>query len=359
MRALAWIWRKLTSTRLTLVLIAVLGVLCVLGLVLPQAPDLRFGSREYFDWVDGLGPWAQILGLLGFLDIFESPWLIAAGALLAINCLACVVKRLFKTRDRLGQTLLHLGLLVVLAGIAVAGLTGFQDPFFVVSEGGQRAVGRDTGLDLKLDSLHTEYWPDGTFRDFRSQVEVLRDGKPLVQGAVSVNHPLTAGGVRFFQAGLGPAPALLIKDTSGRTLFAETVPLTGLLTTDGVARPSATFRIETLALDVHIVGPATGPVDAALAKDEVGLQFIVQGSSTSMNWMKLKLGETVSIADLDLTYADSRSFSVFRVTRDPGRFVVWAGCSLFIVGLLLCLSRPRREPAKTVAANVAEETGHV
>ena len=59
-RALAWLWRKLASARLTLFLIVVVAVLCIVGLVLPQAPGLDFGSQEYFDWVDSLGPRAQI-----------------------------------------------------------------------------------------------------------------------------------------------------------------------------------------------------------------------------------------------------------------------------------------------------------
>jgi cytochrome c biogenesis protein ResB len=354
MKALTWLWRKLTSTRSALVLMLIVGVLCILGLALPQAPGLRFGSAEYFDWVDGLGPWAQILGLLGFLDVFQSPWLIVAGALLGLNCLACMIKRLLKTRGRLGPYVLHLGLLVLLSGIAVASLAGFQDPFFVVAEGGQRAVGQDTGLELRLASVHTEQRPDGSFREFRSQVEVLRDGRAPLEGAVSVNHPLAVGDVRFFQAGLGPAPVLLVKDTGGSALFEGTVPLTGLLTTEGVSRPSGAFRLETLSLDVHVVGPAMDGSDSSLATDEIGLQFVQPGSSTSMGWLRLRLGETVSISDLDFTYADSRSFSVFRVTRDPGRFVVWSGFALFILGLVLCLFR-RRRPGPT-AAPAAQES---
>jgi cytochrome c biogenesis protein len=381
---LARLGRGLASTRLALALIIILAVLCALGLVIPQAPGLGFGSPEYFRWVEDLGPWALILGYLGFLDMFESPWLIATAALLAINSVACVTRRLLARRmtpaapggsgeavvagfdseagagpeatavgraglglglrssviGRAGRHVLHLGVLVVLAGVVVAASTGFQEPFFVVTEGGERAVGRDTGLVVRLASLETDYYQDGTPKEYRSLVQVTQGDGAQIEGVVAVNRPLAVGGVRLFQAGLGPAPELLVTRSDGSVLYHGVVALAGLSTDSGLSRPTGVFRMVHPPLDVRVVGSVVGGDDPDFAPGEIALEFFEPGSSTSMGWTKLKQTQTAAAADISFTYAGMRSFTVLRVTEDPGRLVVWSGCGLFLLGLVMTLFWP-------------------
>jgi hypothetical protein len=93
-------------------------------------------------------------------------------------------------------------------------------------------------------------------------------------------------------------------------------------------------------LDVRVVGSVVGGDDPDFAPGEIALEFFEPGSSTSMGWTKLKQTQTVAAADISFTYVGMRSFTVLRVTEDPGRLVVWSGCGLFLLGLVMTLFWP-------------------
>ncbi len=384
-----WLWHRLSSPGLTLILIAALAGICIIGLVVPQYPGLESASATYGEWVRDLGPSARIPGLLGFLAIFSSPWLIAVAALLGVNTIVCVASALRARRvssaglgpmrevevppvlararkhiedhgyrvktsgpreiraeknsfGRVGRYVVHVSLVIMLLGIVYAAASGFQEPFLVVSEGAERAVGHETGLTVRLASASVVYWPDGSAREYRSSVEVLQGGHSLVKGDVVVNHPLSAGGVRLFQAGFGPAPEVLVTDESGVELFHGAVPLSDVLATSGASRPVGMFRLESPPLDIQVVGSAVDVVDPELSDDQVVLQFFEPGSSVALGSAVLAPDQSLSVGGLTFTYGDMRDFSVFTVTRDPGRVVVWIGCGLLLVGLAILLFWPYR-----------------
>ncbi len=111
----------------------------------------------------------------------------------------------------LGSIGIHLSLLIFIAGFIFSSYSGFRDASFIVAEGAERRIGFGTGISLRLDSFSDEYWPDGTPKDYRSEVVISENGAEVKRGTIRVNHPITYKGFRFFQAFFGPAVNFLFE----------------------------------------------------------------------------------------------------------------------------------------------------
>ncbi len=122
----------------------------------------------------------------------------------------------------LGTYLIHFSLVLLIAGFLLGSYLGFRNPSFVVAEGNIQDVGYNTSLSLRLDSFSDEYWPDGTPKDYRSEVTIYENGLEVKQGTVRVNHPMTYNGIRFFQSFFGPAASLRISDSFDKVIY-ETI----------------------------------------------------------------------------------------------------------------------------------------
>jgi cytochrome c biogenesis protein len=89
---LRWAWRRLTSMRTAVILLALLALAAIPGSVLPQrnvASDPGAVVRFYRDNPD-LAPW---LDRLGMFDVYASAWFAAIYLLLLISMVGCVLPR--------------------------------------------------------------------------------------------------------------------------------------------------------------------------------------------------------------------------------------------------------------------------
>lgn len=89
---LRWAWRRLTSMRTAVVLLALLGVAAIPGSLLPQrnvATDPAAVAEFYGEHPD-LAPW---LDRLSFFDVYASSWFAAIYLLLLVSMLGCVLPR--------------------------------------------------------------------------------------------------------------------------------------------------------------------------------------------------------------------------------------------------------------------------
>lgn len=95
MRLLGTLWRALGSTRLAVILLAVLLLTLVLGGLFPQMPA---GSDAQGPWVDAVtlryGAATSLVRSLGLFDAFRSPWFLALLSALLLSLLSCTVRRL-------------------------------------------------------------------------------------------------------------------------------------------------------------------------------------------------------------------------------------------------------------------------
>ncbi len=85
-----WVWRRLTSMSVALMLLMLLAVAAVPGSVLPQRPQDPARVARYLAEHPGRGAW---LDRLGFFDVFASPWFAAVYLLLFVSLVGCILPR--------------------------------------------------------------------------------------------------------------------------------------------------------------------------------------------------------------------------------------------------------------------------
>jgi len=106
-----------------------------------------------------------------------------------------------KTLGLFGSDIVHLGLLIILAGGIISGLAVFRENLSL-SEGQILPILK-ADFKIRLDKFETEYYPNGSVRDWKSTLTVIENGKPHLSKIVEVNHPLSFKGFVFYQSSCG------------------------------------------------------------------------------------------------------------------------------------------------------------
>ena len=100
----------IASVRLTVVLLFVLIPVAILGSVIPQ-------GREYAEYAEKFGfKWAGLFYQFHLNTVFLSPWFLMLVVLLGANILSCLIVSLMKTKRTFGFILVHLSLVLLIAG---------------------------------------------------------------------------------------------------------------------------------------------------------------------------------------------------------------------------------------------------
>jgi len=90
--ALRWVWRQLTSMRIALILLLLLGVAAIPGSLFPQRSQNPQKVDSYFTSDPTL---AKLMDRLHLFNVYASPWFSAIYLLLFISLIGCVLPRTF------------------------------------------------------------------------------------------------------------------------------------------------------------------------------------------------------------------------------------------------------------------------
>jgi cytochrome c biogenesis protein len=230
--------------------------------------------------------------------------------------------------------------LVILVVAYILGLSlGFRETGLVVAEGNTQDIGHNTGLSLKLVSFVDEYYPDGTPKDYRSQVVLYENGKQIEETSVRVNHPLTHKGVRIFQSFFGPAANLSITQ-NGTSLYNGSVALDQENISTGVPLYEGIIDLPG-GLRVLVFSPIANMPTTVMPAGNLAIEILQNNQPVGMDLVGK--GATVEIGNLNINYQEEAKFSGFQVSRDPANPLIWIGSSILILGLILTFYFPHRQ----------------
>jgi cytochrome c biogenesis protein len=238
-----------------------------------------------------------------------------------------------------GTLLVHLSLILLLAGVLVGTLFGFRNETFTVAEGTAADVGYGTGLSLRLNAFSDTYWEDGTPLDYQSDVTVFRNGAIVRSGVIRVNHPLKVNGVRFHQGYFGPAAGLVIQDENGDVLFSGSIALTGIQTGGSLSRPKGVAVLADGKTSMILLGSA-GSADPSIGADQVGLE-LYDGNLIFIGWLLLLENTPAQLNGMTFTY-HALQYAGFMVSAEPGAPFLWAAAALFLLGIATLFYFPHR-----------------
>jgi cytochrome c biogenesis protein len=265
-------------------------------------------------------------------------------------------KDCFLARKRLsglfGSDVVHLGLLIILAGGILSGLVGQRGSLSLSESQTQSVPGAD--FSVRLDKFITEYYPDGNIKDWKSQLTVIEGSQELYQKTIEVNHPLNHRGFVFYQSGYGwdwENPSLevwLEKKNEPDYLkklwlkVGQTVGVEG----EDITLTAARF-LPDFVLDENNQ-PSTRSLEprnpAAFIRGERG------GAEVFSGWIFAKFPDFAQMhqaeeSEFKLEFKDVRApqYSVIQTAKDPGVPLIWVGCAALMLGLFLAFYWPTRE----------------
>jgi cytochrome c biogenesis protein len=245
----------------------------------------------------------------------------------------CQEGRLYARRGlvgRIGPILVHVSLLLILAGAVWGATTGFLTQALVASgETFQLAQVLERGpwaripqnWQVRVNRFWIEYSPSGAVEQFYSDLSVVdRQGQELKRETIQVNRPLRFDGVTFYQANWDLAA---VKFTLNQSPVLQ-LPLTKLRSPQNGSQVWGTW-IPTktdLSAGVSLITPDMQ--GTFLIYDEAGqLQHTTH------------LGEGITINGITLTLREVVGATGLQIKSDPGVPLVYLGFALLMAGVVM------------------------
>jgi cytochrome c biogenesis protein len=256
-----------------------------------------------------------------------------------------------KTFGIFGSDVVHLGLLVILIGGIIGGMTGFRD-YIEISEGEIVPI-LNAGFKLKLDKFETEYYPDGQVKDWKSTLTVIEDGSSRLTKTIEVNHPLTYRGNVFYQSSVGwdwknPTLEVWATKNSNPSLQKKTFLRLGEI---GIwEEENLEFTVLRFVPDFIIEGNQVRTRSLDPNNPAVFIDVFRGEDKISSGWIFAKFPDFSQMhseeeADFKFELKDIQAaqYSGIQMSKDPGVNFIWLGCALLMIGLFMAFYWPPRD----------------
>lgn len=382
------LWTFFTSVKLAIFTLCALSVTSIVGTIIPQGKPYSFYVSNYG------AKTAQFFHILDIPEMYSSWWFLGLLGLLSINLIICSLdrfpkvlrlinadnlaispekmgkmpffrkwrlpgnhpgpeglsglldragwKNMSRTTDRgelyfsqrykwsrTGVYIVHLSILIIFIGAIIGTLLGFKGSVMLPEQGSTKMVyaAKDSstiplGFEIRCESFTIDFYDNGMPKDYTSRLTILEQDQVILQKDIEVNSPLTYRGVTFYQASYEAYRDFILKVTSTAT------------------DQSRVFVI---------------PFQQQVSWDDQGLQFgIINAEAMGQRVVRLKVwfksGENpasvfwlddnatsqVSIGGKDFSVSAKQMYATgLQVAKDPGVWVVYAGCGLMMIGLFM------------------------
>lgn len=384
------IWDFFASVKLALFTLFFLSTTSIIGTVIPQKDSAQFYIDKYGETTAHL---FQILSITP--DMYSSGWFLSLLGLLCINLIVCSVDRfpgvwrqiqadnletplarlekmvpqdrwqlptppastasslrsdlmargwkaeerklaeghlLFAQKGamtRTGVYIVHASILLIFAGAIIGSALGFKASVMLPETSTTNTVYTydtntpvDLGFEVRCDRFDLEFYESGMPKSYRSQLTILEKGKVVTEKAIVVNDPLTYKGITFYQSSYKGYQDFLVTVTDKKTGLNETA----------VIQYKEQQSFTDSGLRIGIIN-AEGQENSV---SRMKIWLTDDKGEPSIFW--LDNGEQATVQRTTNTYtvsAKQRYATGLQVAKDPGVWVVYAGCALMILGLIV------------------------
>jgi cytochrome c biogenesis protein len=236
--------------------------------------------------------------------------------------------------SRFGVYVTHLSIIIIFIGAIVGLRFGFKG-FVNIPEGESvtqipvrgGTVMQDLGFTVRCNSFSLETYPSGQPKAYKSDLSIIDGGQEVLRKTIVVNDPLQYKGIWFYQSSYGQAGGVTAQVKVSRR---DGTPKGAL-----ALAPNETFPIDGYGIvrGVNYEQNYQGKGPA--------LQVVVEkpGQPTASFWIVQGRPDLDRQRDDSLVFSfeglSSKMFTGLQVAKDPGVNIVWLGCALMVIGLIM------------------------
>ena len=375
------IWKFVSSMQFAIGLLLVLTLACSVGSVINQGQTYEYYAAAYGERAAGA------IMALQLDDLFHSVWFILLSAFLCLNLILCnlirlpslldLMKReqdpagslgsrgsvslegvgdpegffhamgfrsirtgqgeegpwLFSVRNLAGlwgAWVCHLGILLLILGFGLGQAT--MEVYTIYGLPGDSAAIGETGAILSIDSFDVDLREDDTVEQYTAGITVRRpsDGKEE-SAQISVNHPATLFGMKFFQNSTGWAADIHIKK-SGEPLQDQVIYAGDYVPVSDM--PDLVVYLNAFYPD-YVNSPEGGPMTASSSLNNPAYLYSVYYRGQILGMNALLESEELTIDDYTVTFDNPRNYTLIQIKRDRFTLLALAGGLVVMLGLIL------------------------
>lgn len=223
-----------------------------------------------------------------------------------------------------GSFITHVAILILILGALIGSLFGFKG-YMIAHDGSSTLVGDiaiskgeiKENFEVQVHSVEDRMLPNGERDNWYTDLSIIEGDREVLRDTLFVNHPVTYKGVSFYQSGYAPG-----------ALF--TVDIKGQAFTAALQNKGGNFY--------NIPGTIYDLVLVAIQKDaqETYVFYQIYDENSQIQNGRLTVGQSEDIQDaFTVTFDKLIGFTGLQVKADPGVGVVWLGCVLLMIGLML------------------------
>ena len=242
--------------------------------------------------------------------------------------------------SRLGVYITHLSLLVILIGGLIGSQFGFKGFVNILEgetvdqiyeRGEDKEIPKPLSFSVRCDDFNITYYDlpgrkEKHVKEYTSIITILDNGKEVLKESVRVNHPLRYKGLTFYQANYGAIHNVTLgiqwagkkEKTVFKVLEGATVPV-----------PNANNFIRLLKAEHQVHNFGEGVQVVLFKPNQEPRPFWLLKAFPKFDEQRKD--------EFILTFEGftEKEYTGLQVTKDPGVWVVWIGCGLMIIGLIV------------------------
>jgi cytochrome c biogenesis protein len=254
-----------------------------------------------------------------------------------------------------GVYIIHTSVLILMAGIVIGFLFGFEG-YVDIPEGESAAAvtlkggGGTKSLDfaVRCDRFFIDFYENGMPKTYRSDLSFVKDGRVVKTSPVLVNHPVTFAGIRFYQANYGMIPSgdpVLVVMEGDKKIKDVKVAIGMEFDLPGKKAKAQMIRVEENLMGM---GPA---VKLNIQSPAGQVQIWIFQAIEQINQVNPGLIERVPLFNpglfkpyvFSLDQANKQYYTGLQVMQDPGVPVVATGALVMMIGFLVVFFSSHRQ----------------
>lgn len=231
-----------------------------------------------------------------------------------------------------GSYIVHIAFVLIVIGVMMGawgfsgGLMGLSGDTVKFNDINFNKGSADKGYSVRINAIEDRYLDNGERDNWYTNISIIQSGRELATGTLSVNHPFKYDGVYYYQSKYADYANISV-EIDGRK-FDSMIPL-GLTADASTAKTDFHYRLPQKIQDsLYVKG--------LKLQNRPVVYLQVYGTGDKDALLQLTPGQSESVFNkYKITLEKLTNATGLQVKSDPGVPVVWLGCGMLLLGLIL------------------------